>query len=404
MVSPFAPKTFPLMPEIQGMSIATHSLKGRYHPRENILFLHFPQGAQLAGVTTQASIVGAPVEIARERMQEGMLDGLRGVIINAGNANVCTGDAGLQHVREITRHFAQKFGYGEEKILMASTGVIGEMLEPKLFTAAIDNLSFPHTQQWQSAAQAILTTDTYPKAYSTTLEWNEKTYHIAGIAKGSGMISPHMATMLGFIVTDLPLPAQTLKTFLQRAIPSTFNAITVDGDTSTSDMVLAIASGVKPCVLPLEQQEHIYPAFYKVCQELALQIVKDGEGIQKLIKVSVKGAANKKEAQTFAYSVASSLLVKTAIHGEDLNWGRVAMALGKTGLSIDTHNLTISFGDHALYKKGNIMEQHIDSCQEHLQSKEIVLTIDLASGQEEYIYYTSDLSKEYIDINASYRS
>jgi glutamate N-acetyltransferase/amino-acid N-acetyltransferase len=416
-VSPFAPSTFPSLASIRGLSFATASLEGRYHPRDNLLVARFDTPAAtpantpatLAGVTTRSSIVGAPVVRARSAIQQGLIKGL---IVNAGNANTCTGTQGVNALSAVCASLAQTLECPENQVLMASTGVIGEQLDPSPFCHAFPLLSFnpPNTPSpslspslWEKAATAIMTTDTFPKGSTRSLTLENNTYALSGIAKGSGMVAPHMATMLAFLFTDVSLPASRLQHLLEKAVEGSFNAITVDGDTSTSDMVLLISTGQSP-TLSAHQELLFSEHLQSLCHDLALQIVGDGEGASKIISVHVRQARTQEEAKIFARSVASSPLVKTAVHGGDLNWGRIAMALGKTFIPLEGDRISILIGDRPLYQQGKVCHNHVDFCEKHVKENRVSITVELSLGHAEATVYASDLTHGYVDINAHYRS
>lgn len=381
------------------------SLEGRYHPRDNLLVCSFDKNTTIAGVTTRSSVVGAPIPFARKVIERGKV---RALIVNAGNANTCTGKQGEQDLINITNALAHKLSskndiISEKEIVMASTGVIGEFLNTNALIDSFNNLHTDSNHKWLSAATAIATTDTFPKAVFSSLKIKEEKFSICGIAKGSGMIAPNMATMLAFIFTDISLPQKTLQEILNRVVEESFNAITVDGDTSTSDMVLLISTqkSSEPSSLEIKDFEN---KLSELCKSLAIQIVKDGEGVSKLIEVEIKNASSSEEAMTFAKSIADSPLVKTAIHGNDLNWGRIAMALGKTLIPINILDISINFGTFPIYKKGKMCDYNSEKCNQHIQESHVHISVDIAQGSADRTVYASDLTREYININASYRS
>ncbi|MEM1366015.1 MAG: bifunctional glutamate N-acetyltransferase/amino-acid acetyltransferase ArgJ, partial [Pseudomonadota bacterium] len=347
----------------------------------------------------------APVDWCRGHLAGGLA---RAVVVNAGNANAFTGAKGAQAARMTAEAAAQTLGCAPGEVYLASTGVIGEPLDASAFaehlTALNGNLS---TDSWARAAGAIMTTDTFPKAATATANLNGRSVVINGIAKGSGMIAPDMATMLGFIATDAPVSAGVLQTLLSREADRTFNAVTVDSDTSTSDTVLAFATGngdliddpADPALAEFAE------AFASVMHNLAMQIVRDGEGATKLVTIKVQGAVSHPSARTIAMSIANSPLVKTAIAGEDANWGRVVMAVGKAGEPADRDLLSIWFGDVQVAKAGERASDYSEAAASaHMQGDEVSITVDLTMGDGSYTAYTCDLTKRYIEINGDYRS
>ncbi|MBF0370596.1 MAG: bifunctional glutamate N-acetyltransferase/amino-acid acetyltransferase ArgJ [Magnetococcales bacterium] len=363
--------------------------------------------AVVAGVFTRNQIVAAPVEICRERLSGGEAQGL---LVNSGNANACTGAVGDETARELSAQVADLLGAPNDTIFIASTGVIGEPLPGEKVKKALPKLMDDLDEgEWLQAAQAIMTTDTRPKATSRQFTLEEITFTVTGIAKGSGMIHPDMATMLGFIFTDAPITQAALQTLLTQAVDNSFNAITVDGDTSTNDTVLAFSSGLAggdtiddpehPRAAPLAQ------ALNGLCQELAWEIVRDGEGASKFVTVSVTGAKTRADAKQVAMTVAKSPLVKTACCGSDPNWGRIIAAVGYAGVPLVVDRLAIHLGEVRIVKNGGRDPDYTEEQgQAVMNCPEIAITIDLGLGEASATVATCDLTQGYITINADYRS
>lgn len=361
--------------------------------------------ADCAGVFTQNKVIAAPLLLTKPRVAKGKC---QAILINSGNANACTGAAGLQAATKTLELLAGELQLANGLVSVASTGVIGELLPFDPFRDGIpqlvNNLS---TDQVTTVAEAMMTTDAFSKIAVAT-EKGAQNYRILGIAKGAGMIHPNMATMLGFVLTDAKLHPQLLKSALQKAVERSFNSITVDGDTSTNDMVLLLANGAanSAVIEPATVEAEIFTQHLeRVLLDLAKMIVKDGEGATKLVQIRVIGAESEKTARKAARSVATSSLVKTAFFGEDANWGRIIAAVGYSGIDIDPNRIDISFNQTPVAVDGMAVgsEQEAEATKV-LQLDEFVVTIDLHLGEAESSYYTSDLSYEYVKINADYRS
>ncbi len=363
------------------------------------------QPAACAGVFTRNQVVAAPLLLTKPRVAKGKC---QAILVNSGNANACTGSAGLEIAEASLNLLSRELQVPGNLISVASTGVIGEQLPFEPFIAGIPQLvKKMSVDQFSIVAEAMMTTDAFSKVASAT-EGGEQNYKILGLAKGAGMIHPNMATMLGFILTDAQVNPELLKSMLQQAVGKSFNSITVDGDTSTNDMVLLLANGAADSAM-IEPDTHEAEIFSqhldRVLLDLAKMIVRDGEGATKLVQVRVVGAESEESARIAARSVATSALVKTAFFGEDANWGRIIAAVGYSGIDIDPDRIDISFNQVPVAINGLAVggEQEAKATKV-LQLDEFVVTINLHQGSAESSYYTSDLSYEYIKINADYRT
>ncbi len=406
-VSPLAPKRFPTMPEIAGVRFSAVAGGLRYTGRKDLFLAELCKGTQAAGVLTQSKTASAPVLWCRSALKSG---GGRAVVVNAGNANAFTGAGGMAAVETTARATAKAVGCRPGDVYIASTGVIGEPLDGDKIARLVGRLHRGlKPGNWKAAAQAICTTDTFPKAASATAEIGGRTVTIGGIAKGSGMIAPDMATMLAFVFTDAKIPAPVLQSLLRSANRNAFNAVTVDSDTSTSDTCLLFATGKTRHAKVTKASDPALKGFKtalsEVLQSLAHQIVRDGEGAQKFISVNVTGAETSAAAKTIALSIANSPLVKTAVAGEDPNWGRVVMAVGKAGEKADRDKLRISFGDHLIAESGVMVPGYDESpVAAYMKGDEISLSVDVGIGRGRFTVWTCDLTHGYISINADYRS
>jgi glutamate N-acetyltransferase/amino-acid N-acetyltransferase len=364
--------------------------------------------AVAAGVFTLNKARAAPVLLTQKNIAAGQL---QAIVVNSGNANACTGKLGMEHAKQMAAVTAKGLKLAKNKIAVSSTGVIGLTLPIDKITTGITN-AIPTLSDTkanaESAAKAIMTTDTFHKEVAIQIKLGGKTVRIGGIAKGSGMIHPNMATMLGFITTDAAITPAALQKALSQENQRSFNMISVDGDSSTNDMVIVLANGLaqnkKITSLSSEDGKLFAKALSYVCVSLAKQIVLDGEGATKTIEVQLKGAVNEKQAQIAARAVSVSPLVKTAIFGEDANWGRIASALGASGANVDVEKLSISLGKLPLFKKGTPLPFDEDAARKLLQEKSVVIKIDLGKGQAVATAWGCDLTYDYIKINASYRS
>jgi glutamate N-acetyltransferase/amino-acid N-acetyltransferase len=406
-ISPLAPKSFPQMPFVNGVRMATAKTKTKYKGRSDLLLIDLVSGTSVAGVLTKSTAPGHPVIWCRDKLQKGKA---RGLVVNAGNANVFNGKSGMQAVEAIAKSVGTLLHCAKNEVYVASTGVIGERLDPTKIVEKIATLKDDlQNQNWKDAAIAITTTDTFPKGSHRVVKVGETSVNIVGIAKGSGMIAPDMATMLGFIFTDAQIPAQILQKLLTRNVKSTFNSITVDGDTSTSDTLLLFATGVAEHSVPSNDHDPILKEFEiglnEVMLDLAKQIVRDGEGAQKLIKINVSGASSSTSARRIGLSIANSPLVKTAIAGEDANWGRVVMAVGKSGEKADRDKLGVWFGGIKIAENGGVVDNYDERpVAKHMQGHEVIIDVDVGVGRGTATVWTCDLTHGYISINADYRS
>ena len=406
-VSPLAPKTYPELPQIAGVRFATAEAGIKYKGRTDVLLAAFDEGTTVAGVFTSSKCPSAPVDWCRQSLKGGVA---RGLLVNSGNANAFTGMKG-RHTVEVSADLAARaLGVNAGEVFLASTGVIGEPLDPQKFDAVTREMAGRlGSGPSMDAARAIMTTDTYPKLATATVEFDGVTVSIAGIAKGSGMIAPAMATMLSFVFTDAPISSGVLQGLLQPLIDKSFNAVTVDSDTSTSDTCLVFATGRAPIDAinsPADPRAHAFAeALGDVLHDLAMLVVRDGEGATKLVTVNVEGASSDESAFRIAKSIADSPLVKTAIAGEDANWGRVVMAVGKAGEPADRDRLRIAFGDIVVAEHGE-RAPHYDEAKAsaYMKSQELELSVGIGLGSGRATVYTCDLTHGYIDINGSYRS
>lgn len=404
LVSPFAPEQFPALPPIAGFMMATAQAGVKYKGRTDLWVLRCDPGTQIAAVFTKNRCPGAPVDWSRAALNA-PTSGPRLVIVNSGTANVFSGQAGRNAVLETAKGAASVFGGTVESVQIASTGVIGVALEARKLTEQFPDMASRLTEDgWEAAARAIMTTDTFPKGASATAKIGETLVHINGIAKGSGMIAPDMATMLAYVATDAALTQETLQACLAEMTGPTFNSITVDSDTSTSDTLLLMASGAAGNA-PEGDLREFKSALRAVMHDLAQQIIRDGEGISKLMTIHVGGAVSDVSAHRIAKAVADSPLVKTAVAGEDANWGRIIMAVGKAGEPADRDKLTIHMGPHCLAREGQPDPDYREEMgATYMKGSEIDIHIDLGLGEGRATVWGSDLTYRYIEINADYRS
>ena len=406
-VSPLAPEQFPKMPPLDGVTIATGSAGIKYKGRTDVCLFEFAEPVAVAGVLTRSLTASAPVEWCKANLPHGRA---RAFLINAGNANAFTGAAGMAAVESCAQALCRTIGCNANETFLASTGVIGEPLPAERIAAALEQLhEAQRADAWGEAAKAIMTTDTYPKGASKSVRIGDIKVTINGIAKGSGMIAPDMATMLAFVVTDAAIEAPVLQKLLEQGTRQSFNSITVDGDTSTSDTLLLAATG-KAGNDPVSSSDDprikkFRRALNVVLQDLALQVVKDGEGAQKLVTIKVSGAASGRAARRIGLAIGNSPLVKTAIAGEDANWGRIVMAVGKAGEKADRDKLSISMGGVELARNGERVPDFDETpVAEHMKGRDILIEVDVGIGQGKATVWTCDLTHGYIDINADYRS
>ena len=409
-ISPLAPAGgFPDLPVIDGVQFATADAGVRYSGRHDVMLAELAPGSVIAGVFTKSSTRSAAVLDCQAKLG-GAHQGGAAILVNSGNANAFTGAYGFASVAELAREVALTLGIDADRVFTASTGVIGEPLaHDKIVDKLSDLKNGLSPDALKAAACAIMTTDTYPKGSGSEVTIEGGTVHISGFAKGSGMIAPDMATMLAYIFTDAKISQPVLQAMLTKAADATFNCITVDSDTSTSDTLLLAATGKSDAVdisrAETRSGRAFYAALYRVMLDLAHQVVRDGEGATKFVEVRVTGADTDDDARKVAISIANSPLVKTAIAGEDPNWGRIVMAVGKSGAKADRDELSIHFGDILVAKNGWVAKQYSEEAGAvYMKRDELVISVDLGLDQGQAVIWTCDLTQRYIEINADYRS
>ncbi len=411
-VSPLAPARFADLPAIAGVRFATAAAGVRYQGRTDVMLAELAPGTTMAGVFTTSATRSAPVVWCEECLASGGAGAGLGhaIVVNSGNANAFTGRRGREGVEATARAAAEALGIPAAHVWIASTGVIGEPLPAERITAKLAELKAGLSPDaGEAAARAIMTTDTYPKGASATVELEGATVTIAGFCKGSGMIAPDMATMLAFVFTDARIAQPVLQEALAQAVAPSFNCITVDSDTSTSDTLLLAATGAADMELMESRYDPRFPGFLhglrKVLTELAHLVVKDGEGATKFVEITVTGAASDASARKIGLAVANSPLVKTAIAGEDPNWGRVVMAVGKAGEPADRDALAIRFGDILVAEQGYVAPGYREAeAAAYMKNAELALSVDVGVGSGRATVWTCDLTDRYIAINADYRS
>jgi glutamate N-acetyltransferase / amino-acid N-acetyltransferase len=411
-VSPLAPTDVPDMPVIAGVKLATAAAGIRYKGRTDVLLAVMDKGTTVAGVFTKSKCPSAPVEWCRAKLGRSG-SSARALVVNSGNANAFTGKTGRQATTLTAAIAAKAVGCSPNEVFLASTGVIGEPLDATKFDGVLGTLAEQTVPgEWMGAAKAIMTTDTFPKVATATVKLGKAKVTINGMAKGAGMIAPDMATMLSFIFTDAPIAAGALQALLKNGVEDTFNAVTIDGDTSTSDTLLAFATGTaaangapKISRASDPRLKAFTKAFNTVLADLAEQVARDGEGARKLVEIIVEGAKTKASARKIAMSIANSPLVKTAIAGEDANWGRVVMAVGKAGEPADRDKLSISFNGIRVASRGardpSYDETEVSNAMKN-PKVQIKVALGLGKGRDRVL--TCDLTKEYVAINGDYRS
>jgi glutamate N-acetyltransferase/amino-acid N-acetyltransferase len=409
-VSPLAPARLPDLPPVEGVRLAAAEAGIRYKGRRDVMLALFSEGTTVAGVFTRSRCPSAPVEWCRARLGGGIA---RALVVNSGNANAFTGMRGRAAVEATARAAAEAAGCRPEEVFLASTGVIGEPLDPAPFERVLKHLAAEAVPDgFADASAAIMTTDTFPKRASATIELDGVAVTINAIAKGAGMIAPDMATMLSFVFTDAPITAPVLQAVLAEAVETTFNCTTVDGDTSTSDTLLAFATGKAAARGLAPMREVTDPRVTRfrnvltsLLAELAQLVARDGEGATKFITVEVTGAESDASARRIGLSIANSPLVKTAIAGEDANWGRVVMAVGKAGEPADRDRLSIWFGDIRVAADGERDPAYDEAAvSAYMKAREIGIRVDLGLGRGRARVWTCDLTHGYISVNADYRS
>lgn len=409
-ISPLAPQSYAQLPPLDGVRIATAAAGIKYADRTDLLLMRFDAPASVAGVFTQSLCASAPVEFCRANLPGGLA---RALVVNSGNANAFTGRKGSDAAAITAQVAAAAVGCTTDEVFLASTGVIGEPLDADGFSGILKDLATKADGDgWSDAAEAIMTTDTYPKLASSEVAIDGVNVRINGIAKGAGMIAPDMATMLSFVVTDADIAPDVLQSLLSAGVGGTFNAITVDSDTSTSDTLMLFATGSAaqrgaPRITDVGDPRlaDFASTLHALMKDLALQIVRDGEGARKMVEIAVKGAASDAAARIIALSIANSPLVKTAIAGEDANWGRIVMAVGKAGEMASRDRLKIWFGDIRVAVDGERDPAYSeDAASAVMKNPEIAITVDVGVGNGQSTVWTCDLTKDYVAINGDYRS
>lgn len=409
-VSPLAPERFPQLPKVGGVEAVTHSLglyKGRV--RDDLLVVHFPDGAAAGGIFTNSSTRSDDVDRCRAALKAGG-GRARVLVVNTGNSNAFTGAAGIAKNKATVASSVKMSGCGEHEVFVSATGVIGEPMPPHIVSGGVEavwgGLGAP---DWEKVANCIRTTDTFAKASGETVDLNRRNVSIVGIAKGSGMIQPNMATTLNYVFTDAPLAPNVCQALISRLGDVTYNCITVDSDTSTSDTLLFFATGAaggEPIHDPDDPRlAGFVDALHRVLLDLATQIVRDGEGASKIIEITVEGAASDASAKVIACSIANSPLVKTAIAAGDANWGRVVMAVGKTAEPVDRDRLALWFGDHLVAKDGARAPDYSEAvATRNVSGQEVFIRVNLGLGQGKARVWTCDFTDGYVKINGAYRS
>ncbi len=408
--SPLAPKKTAKLKPVRGVQLATLATGLRYVGRDDLLLAVMPAGTTVAGMFTRSTTAAAPVAWCRLLLKDKKA---RALLINAGNANAATGKAGIALLEESVRAVALSTGCNPAEVFIASTGIIGRPLPKKAianFVPAIaKKLKLADAKTWEKASKAILTTDTFPKTVSRSVKINGKTITLSGFAKGSGMIAPNMATMLGFVFTDASIDAGVLQKMVKPATDKSFNSITVDGDTSTNDTLLVFATGAagntKITKADSRDGKAFTVALEAVLMELAQLIVRDGEGAQKLVTIDVTGAENDRAARMHALTIANSPLVKTAIAGEDANWGRILGAAGRSGERLNMSRVKVSIGGHVICKNGEQLKNYDETpVAKYMKGRAVHIELDVGIAKGKACVWTCDLTHGYIDINGSYRS
>ena len=409
-VSPFAPRALPRMPAVPGVRFATAEAGIKYKNRTDVLLGLFDPGATVAGVLTQSRTASAPVEWCRSNLAGGTA---RALVVNSGNANAFTGKRGRETVAATAEAAAKLAGCNPSEVCVASTGVIGQPFDPGLIVRKLPGLGeAARPDAWEAAARAIMTTDTYPKLATRTVRLGDTEVVINGIAKGAGMIAPDMATMLSFVATDAAVAAPVLQGMLAEAAGRTFNCISIDGDTSTSDTLLVFATGAaaKRGAPRIDRKDHsaaraFAEALTALLHDLALQVAKDGEGLTKFVAVTVTGAESPAAARRIGLSIANSPLVKTALAGCDPNWGRIVMAIGKSGEAADRDRIAIRFGDISVARDGEVDPTYAEAAgAAYFKRAELAIAVDVGVGKGDATVWTCDLTADYVSINADYRS
>ncbi len=403
-ISPLAPEGFPDIGVIDGVRFSSAAAGVKYKGRTDVMLAQLSAGSTIAGVFTSSATRSAPVLDCQEKL--GLIsDEGAAIIVNSGNSNAFTGKIGTDAMKAVVNGVADKLSLSPERVFSASTGVIGEPLPADRIINKLDDLVRDLSENGiEDAARAIMTTDTYAKGAVAEVQIGAKTVKIAGIAKGSGMIAPDMATMLVYLFTDAQVPQEDLQTLLSEVNKYTFNAITVDSDTSTSDTVLLAATGGSKVVVTKDTTE-FKAGLHSVMRDLAHQVVRDGEGASKFLEIEVIGAQNERDAKTHAFAIANSPLVKTALAGSDPNWGRIVMAIGKSGALADRDRIKIWFGDILVATDGFVAPSYTENDgATYMQQAELKIRVDIGLGAGHFTAWTCDLTHQYVSINADYRS
>ena len=407
-ISPLAPASFPVLPQIAGVEFAAVEAGVRYHSRKDVMLVRLAAGTALAGVFTRSTTRSGCVRDCQDKLAMKVPAGAgAAIVVNSGNSNAFTGKIGDIAVAEVTGAVAAALGLPASRVFSSSTGVIGEPLPYETITAKIPDLvAGLREDAIEMAAHAMMTTDTFPKGAAATVQGEGGEIKIAGIAKGSGMIAPDMATMLVYIFTDAKISPANLQKLLSRNVDTTFNSITVDSDTSTSDTLLLAATGQSAAAeLKGAALKAFEVALHGVMRDLSHQVIRDGEGATKFVEVRVTGAASDADAQKLAFAIANSPLVKTAVAGQDPNWGRIVAAIGKAGAAADRDKLSIKFGDILVAKDGwRNPDYKEEEGAAYMQQPELVIAVDMGLGSAKRSVFTCDLTNRYIEINADYRS
>lgn len=409
-VSPLAPERFPVLPKVGGIELTTHSLglyKGKV--RDDLLVVHFPEGASVGGIFTNSSTRSDDVDWCREALKAGG-GRARVLVVNTGNSNAFTGAAGIAKNRATVASAIKESGCAAHEVFVSATGVIGEPLPAHIVSGGVEHvwekLAAP---DWEKVANCIRTTDTFAKAAGEIVNLNRRNVAIVGVAKGSGMIQPNMATTLNYLFTDAALGPKVCQALISKLGDLTYNCITVDSDTSTSDTLLFFATGAaggEPIDDPADPRlEEFVEAMHRVLLDLATQIVRDGEGASKIIEITVEGAASDASAKVIACSIANSPLVKTAIAASDANWGRVVMAVGKTVEPVERDRLTLWFGDHLVARDGaRSLDYSEEKATRAVSGQEVFIRVDVGVGTGKARVWTCDFTDGYVKINGAYRS
>ena len=403
-ISPLAPEGFPDIGVIDGVRFSSAAAGVKYKGRTDVMLAQLSAGSTIAGVFTSSATRSAPVLDCQEKL--GLIsDEGAAIIVNSGNSNAFTGKIGTDAMKAVVTGVADKLSLSPERVFSASTGVIGEPLPADRIINKLDDLVRDLSENGiEDAARAIMTTDTYAKGAVSEVQIGAKTVKIAGIAKGSGMIAPDMATMLVYLFTDAQVPQENLQTLLSEVNKYTFNAITVDSDTSTSDTVLLAATGGSKVAVTKDTTE-FKAGLHSVMRDLAHQVVRDGEGASKFVEIEVIGAQNEIDAKTHAFAIANSPLVKTALAGSDPNWGRIVMAIGKSGALADRDRIKIWFGDILVATDGFVAPSYTENDgASYMQQAELRIRVDIGLGAGRFTAWTCDLTHQYVSINADYRS